>query len=199
MCTGRGSCWAGGIRCERRISIPSFRILQIKVVRGDPSSAAAPCGPPTTPSVCCVPEFQADGCLVICFKSIRGRRRSESVEKTTARSMTFCNSRTLPGQSCRLSTFIISKGIASMGFVHTRGQFHYEVFHGRNSSLVTAKAQSHFWSSTSEWQMIDVLVRATAGTPSREKLSTGHISSLGRAPAPRISSSGSPSTAFSAG
>ena len=57
------------------------------------------------------------------LQSVSGRRNTDSGENTTARSMKFCSSRILPGQSCALSTSITSSGITSMGLLKRADSF----------------------------------------------------------------------------
>src|SRR5215472_484651 len=101
--------------------IPNFLIFELSVSRGIPSLAAAPVGPPTTP-----PASRKAVSIISfsCFISTPVRatvgretsdrsclnhvsstaKQSESV-RMTARSITFCSSRTLPGHSYAWRSF----------------------------------------------------------------------------------------------
>src|SRR5271166_963113 len=95
--------------CGRQ-GIFSLRIRYARVVRFIPSRAAAPFGPPMTQldsrmarrtcsrsASSSVLSFELGACTVACFSSASGGRRAVPGDKITARSMKFCNSRTLPG------------------------------------------------------------------------------------------------------
>src|ERR1700730_15121804 len=95
--------------------IPSFLIFDSSVCRGMPSLVAAPAGPEISPSasrsaVSIISfswsiRFATRGTLDAALFGVTGISQLSSTEKVspslriTARSITFCNSRTLPGQS----------------------------------------------------------------------------------------------------
>jgi hypothetical protein len=58
-----------------------------------------------------------------CLIKSRGKRSTDPDEKSTARSMKFCSSRILPGQSCALRTSITSSGIESMVLLRRAANF----------------------------------------------------------------------------
>src|SRR5260370_31923493 len=125
---GAESCGAGQIgfwlvwRPGRKIL--SFCILQIRVVRFKPSLAAAPLGPPitqpTASSVCRIRarseslRVVAAGGVVASLDTVvgRGLGKTPKLERITARSIRFCNSRMLPGHQCELSADIVSGGMS---------------------------------------------------------------------------------------
>jgi hypothetical protein len=73
-------------------------------------------------------------CFNVCFKS-SGRRSTDPGEKSTARSMKFCSSRILPGQSCALRTAITPSGITSNGLVERGGKFCHQELRQRQDVL----------------------------------------------------------------
>src|SRR5499425_3686357 len=96
--------------------IPSFFILEMRLVLGNPSRAAAPSGPPIIQSVSSnvckikdrvqslnVPRLESQ-VLSFWFDSGdwsisgSGLGSTPSLDRMTARSIRFCNSRTFPGQ-----------------------------------------------------------------------------------------------------
>src|SRR6202035_3800935 len=100
---------------KRRRLIPSFLILDSSVCLGMPSFAAAPVGPEIRPSA------SRNACSIIAFSrsarsatkgmvgvvglgdagtsQLGSTQNTSPSQRTTARSTTFCNSRTLPGHS----------------------------------------------------------------------------------------------------
>src|SRR5262249_13374149 len=96
--------------------IPSFFILERRLVLGNPSRAAAPSGPPTIHPVSSnvrrirdrmeslnVPDVQLGVALFCGHAGVRSNLRSElgstpSFDRMTARSIKFWSSRTLPGK-----------------------------------------------------------------------------------------------------
>src|SRR5262245_33421011 len=99
---------------SRGRTMPSFAILQYKVVRFRPKRAAAPWGPATTQLVACnasricariasssVADCDTTGAALRVPGLLAGTcgHRTPWADRITARSMTCCNSRTLPGQS----------------------------------------------------------------------------------------------------
>src|SRR5258708_6112111 len=95
--------------------IPNFLIFDSSVCRGMPSLVAAPVGPEMSPSasrsaVSIISlswsiRFATSGTLEAAVFRVTGVSQVSSTQKVspslriTARSITFCNSRTLPGQS----------------------------------------------------------------------------------------------------
>ena len=96
-----------------------------------PSRAAAPFGPPTTQLVAARARMMCSRSTSLsvvkssllsaptmsfvggdCCNSSRDGRKIFPGERMTARSMTFCNSRTFPGQGWRNKTSIASTGIS---------------------------------------------------------------------------------------
>src|SRR5262245_43335725 len=96
--------------------MPSFFILEIRVVLGNPSRAAAPSGPPiiqlVSSNVCKIkdrvrslnvpdPDSRTVGFGLDAgfgFNGGNGLGSTPSFDRMTARSIKFCSSRTLPGQ-----------------------------------------------------------------------------------------------------
>src|SRR5580704_7843456 len=107
-----------------RCTIPSLCILDVNVVRGNPSREAAPFGPDTTPLVCSrTPRMWLRSaservCVIaalgheLALNSSVGISNLGPDDRITARSMTFCNSRTLPGHAWRLRSSSASSAIS---------------------------------------------------------------------------------------
>ena len=119
--------------------MPSLRILDWRVVRFIPSLDAAPAGPPRIQWVSprarkmCSRSASSkverllgksiEAAFVCCFNSDRGISSSGPRERMTARSMTFCISRMLPGQWYSVKAVIALVGIVSIGFFMRRAYF----------------------------------------------------------------------------
>src|SRR5262252_5816135 len=99
---------------SRGRTMPSFTILETSVLRFRPKRAAAPWGPATTQFVACiasricariasssVADCGTTGAVLPGPGLLAGTcgHRTPWADRITARSMTCCNSRTLPGQS----------------------------------------------------------------------------------------------------
>jgi DNA-binding NtrC family response regulator len=107
-----------------RCTIPSFCMRDAKVVRGNPRRDAAPFGPDTTPldslrmsriwlrSTSASVRLFAPVCGDAALSSSIGISTVEPDEQMTARSMTFCSSRTLPGHVWRLRHLSASSAIS---------------------------------------------------------------------------------------
>jgi hypothetical protein len=106
---------------------PSLRRRNCRMERFIPSHTAAPCGPPSThpvsPSIARM-SLRSVASSVSCgvgganatraVNSVRGTCKTGPGERITARSMTFCSSRMLPGQAYRIKPCIVSDAMVSI-------------------------------------------------------------------------------------